>query len=130
MSTVSNIKRKIGGYWLVPEIMPQQFVPKTANYTILAPADYGKLFTNAGAAGAVTFTLPSPKEGLLIRFVKVVKAQNLAISRSGTAVIRGIGGQGNTLTNSTATEHGSVTLQSDGVDWYIVAKEGTWAGLA
>jgi len=36
---------------------------KTANYT-LTPADNGILFTNEGATGSVTFTLPTPSAKL------------------------------------------------------------------
>jgi hypothetical protein len=41
---------------LVPA--PFNVVAKTANYTILPSDKIGTLFTNRGAAGAVTFTLP------------------------------------------------------------------------
>lgn len=40
------------GAWLKP------VVAKTANYTVVS-TDAGTLFTNTGAAGAVTFTLPT-----------------------------------------------------------------------
>ena len=36
---------------------------KTAAYT-LTGKDYGKIFTNRGATGAVTFTLPTPEDRL------------------------------------------------------------------
>jgi len=42
-------------------------VAKTANYTVL-PADNNALFTNQGAVGAVTFTLPTIARGLRYRF--------------------------------------------------------------
>jgi hypothetical protein len=44
---------------------PRQ-INKTANYTIVAPMDpHLSLFTNAGASGAVIFTLPTPNANLL-----------------------------------------------------------------
>ncbi len=45
-------------------------VAKTANYTVL-PKDNGVLFTNEGASGAVTFTLPTPAarlKGMMVEF--------------------------------------------------------------
>lgn len=42
----------IGGNWAQP------VAAKTASYTVVA-GDCGKLFTNRGAAGSVTFTLPT-----------------------------------------------------------------------
>ncbi len=58
-------------------------VPKTANYTVVN-ADSDKLFTNRGASGAVTFTLPAnPRKGLRFGFY-VVADQNVTIA-SGTA---------------------------------------------
>ena len=40
---------------------------KTANYTVTT-ADNGTAFNNAGAAGDVTFTLPTPAEGMTFKF--------------------------------------------------------------
>jgi hypothetical protein len=53
-------------------------VAKTANYTVLA-ADNGALFTNQGAAGAVTFTLPTIAKGLRYRFF-VEAGQNVIVA--------------------------------------------------
>lgn len=41
-------------------------VAKTASYTVVAPNDRsGTIFTNAGASGAITFTLPTPGFSIL-----------------------------------------------------------------
>lgn len=53
-------------------------VAKTANYTVL-PSDNGKLFTNTGASGAVTFTLPTRAAGYKLGFF-VVADQNVTVS--------------------------------------------------
>jgi hypothetical protein len=46
--------------------LERRHIAKTASYTIKPPLDApGTVFTNAGAAGAVTFTLPTPNKGLL-----------------------------------------------------------------
>lgn len=58
---------------------------KTANYTVTA-ADNGTTFTNAGAAGAVTFALPAATPGMWYRFV-VKAAQELRIDPNGTETI-------------------------------------------
>lgn len=61
-------KLLFGGWAVVPEA-------KTAAYTI-KPRDCGKLFTNRGATGNVTFTLPkidtvSPMKGFNVEFFTV-----------------------------------------------------------
>ncbi len=43
-------------------------VAKTTTYTILE-VDNGTTFTNAGAGGAFTFTLPQPSPGFMVRFI-------------------------------------------------------------
>lgn len=58
---------------------------KTADYTVTV-ADNGKLFTNAGASGAVTFALPAATVGLRYQFY-VAAAQQLRIDPNGTETI-------------------------------------------
>jgi hypothetical protein len=58
---------------------------KTANYTVTA-SDIGTTFTNAGAAGAITFALPAATVGLWYRFV-VKAAQELRLDPNGTETI-------------------------------------------
>ena len=58
---------------------------KTAAYTVTAN-DVGKTFTNAGASGAVAFSLPVATVGLWYRF-KVQAAQELRIDPNGTETI-------------------------------------------
>lgn len=59
---------------------------KTAAYTVVAGVDNGKTFTNAGAAGAVTFSLPPATVGQWFRFV-VKATQELRIDPNGTETI-------------------------------------------
>ncbi len=56
----------------------QEFVAKTSNYTILA-GDNGVTFTNRGAGGAVTLTLPAVQAGLYYRAI-VAAAQTLTVA--------------------------------------------------
>jgi hypothetical protein len=59
---------------------------KTAAYTVVAGTDNGKTFTNAGAAGQITFSLPAATVGQWYRF-KVKATQELRIDPNGTETI-------------------------------------------
>lgn len=58
---------------------------KTANETLTAAQSY-QTFTNEGAAGTVTLSLPTPVAGLEFTFV-VVASQSLVIDVGGSVVI-------------------------------------------
>lgn len=58
---------------------------KTANYTVTTN-DNGKIFTNQGASGAITFALPAAVVGLRYGF-HVKAAQNLQVDPNGTETI-------------------------------------------
>jgi hypothetical protein len=58
---------------------------KTTN-TTLSAADVGKVFTNNGASGTITFTLPASVVGHYFRF-DVLAAQQLRIDPDGTETI-------------------------------------------
>lgn len=58
----------------------------TANYTVVADVDTGKVFTNLGATGAVTFALPPATVGERFKF-SVLAAQALNIDPNGTETI-------------------------------------------
>jgi hypothetical protein len=59
---------------------------KTANYTVVAGVDNGKIFTNEGASGAITFALPAATVGQFFDFV-VKATQELRIDPNGTETI-------------------------------------------
>lgn len=59
---------------------------KTADYTVVANTDNGKVFTNEAAGGAITFALPAATLGQWFRFV-VKAAQELRIDPNGTETI-------------------------------------------
>jgi hypothetical protein len=59
---------------------------KTAAYTVVANTDNGKTFTNQGASGAITFSLPAATVGQWYCFV-VKAAQELRIDPNGTETI-------------------------------------------
>lgn len=97
----------------------RDIVAKTANYTVTV-ADADTYFTNRGAAGAVTFTLPTtPLKGLRYCF-HAVASQNVIVA-AGTAgtMIAMNDAAANSLAFQTANEiiGGSIEVLGDGVSW-------------
>ncbi len=111
-----------------PKIFAKGPVAKTASYTI-TQAEWGTLFTNASAGGAVTFTLPTPKAGGFLMFAKATVAQNLILQApSGVKINNGTAGQ--KLQNVTS-EMGTCTLVAISATEYAVQSSlGTWAAAA
>ena len=97
---------------------------KTANYTIRNNEER-KLFSNAGAAGAVVFTLPAAKDGKVLTFYKATPGQNLTLQCPAGAKING--GTVAKAFENTTSETGTVTIFSDGTDWFVMGYRGTWA---
>jgi hypothetical protein len=99
---------------------------KTAAYTV-KPLDTGSMFSNKGATASVTITLPAAKAGMWFTFLKVA-AQDLLIKASGGAKIAGSTAN-KVYKNVTAGDAGTATLTivSDGTDWYVRGLVGTWA---
>lgn len=96
---------------------------KTANYTVKT-TDNGKVFTNTGAAGAVTFALPAAEIGLRYTFV-VGATQELRIDPNGTETIS----LPSTGAASAAGKYITADAQGEKVDIACV-KAGTWAVLS
>lgn len=98
---------------------------KTAAYTLTA-AETGKAFSNSGAGGSVTFTLPaSPKPGMWFFFEKVAN-QNVVVAAGAGATIENAA----SLTNSTAGDAAKGTLTvvaTSTTTWKVAAYRGTWA---
>ena len=65
---------------------PRTVEVKTAAYTVVANTDNGKTFTNEGASGAVTFSLPAATVGQWYRFVAKA-AQEIRLDPNGTETI-------------------------------------------
>jgi len=93
-------------------------VAKTAAYTVL-PEEAGTLFTNQGAGGAVTFTLPAAKAGLWFGFLRHA-AQNVTVTATGGAKINGGSGNGSIVLHGGTTPGALryVEIFSNGTDWY------------
>ena len=87
---------------------------KTAAYTIVA-SDFGKLFTNRGATGSVTLTLPAAtkKAGFYFGVMRVA-AQNIVLTATGGAKINN-GSANGSLTNA---NNGGFIVACDGTDWF------------
>jgi hypothetical protein len=99
---------------------------KTANYTIKpGPADSGKVFSNSGAAGAVTFTLPKPAKGLWYVFL-VIAAQTLTVQASNNAKVNNSAANGTYAAAGTQAGVGNVCVWSDGANWFSAGPQGTW----
>ena len=105
---------------------------KTANYTVVAEVDTGKVFTTTGAAGAVTFALPPATLGLWYRFV-VKAVQELRIDPNGTQTISLPTGvqqaAGKYITADAIGERISVECVKAG-EWDTSEAVGTWAAEA
>lgn len=99
---------------------------KTAAYTIKND-DSAQVFSNKGAGGAITFTLPSPKAGERVTVLKTA-AQNIVLQAPAGAKVGG-SAVGKKYQNITAGDagSGSVSLLADGTDWYVIGQVGTWA---
>lgn len=94
---------------------------KTANYTVTA-AETGKAFSNAGAGGAVQFTLPTPKPGMWFCFFKLAQ-QNLTIAAGAGITVNGA----STFANTAAENNKScIMVATSTTNWATMASFGTW----
>jgi hypothetical protein len=80
---VANRFRNVAGELL--EGIVRRVSHKTANYTVLA-SESGHYFTNAGATGTITFTLPAATVGLHFTF-KVRAVQQLRVDPNGSETL-------------------------------------------
>lgn len=72
--------------WQLVNQQPTAVEAKTTSYAILTPDDNGKIFTNQGAGGAITFSLPAATLGQEYHFV-LKAAQELRIDPNGSETI-------------------------------------------
>jgi len=103
------------------------YASKTANYSVLA-ADTFTEFDNIGAAGTVTFTLPTPAVGLVFGFA-VMAAYNLIIQApGGSFVYMGTvpSSSGGSLTSSSVGSYVYFKCRSSTV-WVVQTVSGTWS---
>lgn len=100
--------------WLPPQALRLEAVPQTGNFQ----ADNGKLYLVTPAGASVNVQLPPP----VANFHCVVKDMSgdllnktVTIVRNGTELIDGVG-----ASIVLSSSYQSVTLWSDGVDWYRI----------
>ena len=132
-------KTRIGskGHW------GSSYVEEIDGAVTLTAGDSGKVFTVA--TDALVITLPACEAGLKFTFVNTGADANNIITLSpaatdgiwGTITLAGsvvdLGGVANKdliNTKTSAIKGDSVTLVSDGTDWYVTASTGIWAAEA
>ena len=103
---------------LVPNISA-----KTANYT-LTQSDWGCIFTNRGATGAITFTLPAVSgtpAGAYATFF-VVADQTVTVAGTAGELVTFNDAAANSVAFSTASEKigAGVTVVCDGTSWLVM----------
>ena len=118
----------------------ENYVQSITVSTTLYATDSGKVFTVA--TDALVITLPACEAGLKFTFVNTGADGNNIITLSpqstdsiwGTITLAGsvvdLGGVANKdliNTKLTSIKGDSVTLVSDGTDWYVTASTGIWA---
>ena len=96
---------------------------KTAAYTIKPPMDRdGTLFTNRGATGAVTFTLPAPSEALrgYVYHFEVVADQTVTVA--GTTILTSNNAAAASLSAQTGGQKIGAIIEAicDGTQWAVV----------
>ena len=108
-------------------------VAKTANYTVgtVATDVAGTIFTNRGAAGAVTFTLPSPTAGTYYFFASVV-AQTMTVTAGSAIAVTINNAAATSIAFSTASQQiGSFAVAiADGTSWHLVNLSNNTATVA
>lgn len=93
---------------------------KTTAYSITS-SDYTIIGNPSG--GNITFTLPDPSanSGKVFIIKNISTTDDVIIARNGSENIEG-GAASYTLSSGTSGNFNFVTLQSDGTDWFIIAK--------
>ena len=118
----------------------ENYVQSITASTTLSAGDSGKIFTVA--TDALVITLPACEAGLKLTFVNTGADGNNIITLSPAATdgiwgtitlassVVDLGGAANKdliNTKASAIKGDSVTLVSDGTDWYVTASTGIWA---
>lgn len=113
-----------GGFFL-PKESGSVVTAKTADYTVLS-SDAWKAFSNSGASGSVTFTLPDPSTVLGLPFHIFKKTnQTVVLDPSGSATINGAATLSNTASEAGAAWVTAVAISA--TEYVTTAKLGTWA---
>lgn len=117
--------KEIGTGWLKDssitdaKVHPFTITAKVGNYVLLAAENHAT-FTNAGAAGAVQFTLPAAAAGLHYRIARTANQTVTVIPAAGTIKFGDESGTTLTLTSLT----GEAFIWSDGANWFVSSISG------
>lgn len=105
---------------------PRVVEAKTASYSVAFPSDHSKLFTNRGASGAVTFTLPAVAAGLKGCYVDVFVVADQTVTVAGTAgeLVTFNDAAANSVAFSTSSEKIGAGIRAlcDGTSWLIIPR--------
>jgi hypothetical protein len=91
---------------------------------VLTADESGRIFTNTGASGGITFTLPTAAKGLIYSFAKVV-AQDIVIDAADGDYIADSSASGN-ISNVADETWGYLTLLAVSASMWLVFGNGTW----
>jgi hypothetical protein len=114
-------------------MLQPEVVAKTANFTLdMSQVRSGAVFTNRGAGGAVTMTLPTPSASIrrwrgYTVYLQGVADQNIAIAAAANKAVCKNNATATSLTASTSSEKIGALLRAvwDGTSWCLTAIQGT-----
>lgn len=115
------------GLFTVPAIGPVFVSAQAASPVTVANADSGKEFTNEGAAGLITFNLPTAVANLVYDFI-VQDADGIKIVASGGDTIRLAANVSAAAGNAQSTTIGSTVrlVAINATEWIATSIVGTW----
>ena len=105
---------------------------KAASYTLTA-ADMGKIFTNRGASGTITFTLPDASEvynGAHVIILPIVAQKTTVATATADVLITAGDATADSVTQNSAAIGGMIHCFCDGTSWIAVPLGNTAAGTA
>lgn len=104
-------------------------ITQATTATLTADQLYGSTFINAGAAGAIVYTLPAPKIGMRFR-VYLTDAQDVDVNAADSTQILVLTNATGDAISSAATIGNSIELVAlSATTWGAFATSGTWSDV-
>ena len=103
---------------------------KAADYTLTA-GDMGKIFTNRGATGTITFTLPDASgtyNGAHVTILPIVAQKTTVATATADVLITAGDAAADSVTQNAAAIGGMIELFCDGTSWIAVPLGNTAGG--